>query len=497
MLGRAGDTLGRCDRKIEALNNLATELLTHVPPKSKEAGVLNGYKTDLVRKAEEARDIDKRRHKEQADQKRMRGRLAARPDLEPLMVILADERQDAKDCIAVERDAKILYDSLQPIEAALNKDGNANAANKLEELKRRLKGAKKDAKDLDEKCADFDREADDLAGALRTAIPNTKDPDMLKKLQNAEKELKDPLIKEARGIESDKPGWNDELGKIEAAIKLLDANNPDPDKIDELLDRVGRADEEVKADEREIDALKARLRPLDKLADLAHRGLGDDLKGLELRIKACTDDLKDLDKKLERIEVKDGKNVGRINKLKKDPYKDKERDLDIQEVAKEEIQEKERMNHLFNERNVLQGELNNCLKKLEAARKNPVGIDQLHVEVKELNDRVDFINDSSNQLDTDVETTRDKLEELYKKYYDKKRMVEDTTKKADVEKEALFNLKDNLAPPVLTRLDDLDRKLKTNPQVADPIAQAKLDELKKELKTRLDDCRPVPSLTQT
>ncbi len=496
VLAHAADTLGKCDLKIDELNKRATWLLSHVPPKSKEAGVLNGYKDDLRKKGEEARDIDKRRHKEEADQKRMKGRLAAKPEIEPLMAILGDEIQDAKDCVGVDHDAKVLYDSLKPIDLALNKDGNQNAQNKLDELKRRLKGAKKDKKDLDEKCNDFDREADDLGRILKDAMTGTKDPEMKKKLEDATKRLNDPLKKEAGQIEKEKPSWGDELGLIEKAVQGLDQNNPDPDKIDELLERVIKADEEVKSDEREIDALKVQLRPIDKLADEAHRGLGDDLRGLELNVKACTDDLKDLDKKLERIEKKDEKNVGRLNRLKKDPYKDKERDLDIQVIAKEEIQEKERINHLFSERDVLQGELNACLKKLDSARKNPVPVDPLHKEVRELNDRVDFINDTCNQLETDVEDTRDKLEDLQKKYYDKKRVVEDLTKQAQLEKEALGEVKDIRAPDVLKRLRGLDKKFKGHPTVQDPISQAKLDELKKELGVRLADVTPIPGETE-
>ena len=121
VLVRAGDTLGKCDTKIDQLNKISTDLLTHVPPKSAEANKLNGYKTDLLKKGEEARDIDKRRHKEEADQKRMKLRLADKPEIEPLMKVLADERKDAEDCKGVEKDAKILYESLGPIEAGLNR----------------------------------------------------------------------------------------------------------------------------------------------------------------------------------------------------------------------------------------------------------------------------------------------------------------------------------------------------------------------------------------
>ena len=124
VLVRAGDTLGKCDTKIDQLNKISTDLLTHVPPKSAEANKLNGYKTDLLKKGEEARDIDKRRHKEEADQKRMKLRLADKPEIEPLMTVLADERKDAEDCKGVEKDAKILYESLRPIEAGLNTDGD-------------------------------------------------------------------------------------------------------------------------------------------------------------------------------------------------------------------------------------------------------------------------------------------------------------------------------------------------------------------------------------
>ena len=127
VLGRAGETLGKCDVKIDLLNKKATDLFTHVPPKSAEAKKLNGYKVDLLGKADEARNIDKRRHKEESDQKRMRLRLQDKPEIEPLMTVLADERKDAEDCKGVEKDARILYESLGPIEAGLNTDGDLNA----------------------------------------------------------------------------------------------------------------------------------------------------------------------------------------------------------------------------------------------------------------------------------------------------------------------------------------------------------------------------------
>ena len=181
--------------------------------------------------------------------------------------------------------------------------------------------------------------------------------------------------------------------------------------------------------------------------------------------------------------------------MKKDPFKDKERDIDVEEVAKEELNEKERLNHLFSERDHLQSELNKCLKKLEDARVNPTPVDPLHKEVRELNDRVDFLNDSSNQLDTDVEVTRDKLEDLYKKYYDKKRMAEDLGRDVAKERDDLQLIKDVKAPAVLKRLNDLDKKFKVHPQVGDVANQAKLDDLKKELKKKLDDVTKVPKDT--
>ena len=43
-------------------------------------------------------------------------------------------------------------------------------------MKKKLYEAKKDLKDIDDKCGDFKREAKDVEDALNAAIPGIKDP---------------------------------------------------------------------------------------------------------------------------------------------------------------------------------------------------------------------------------------------------------------------------------------------------------------------------------
>ena len=59
---------------------------------------------------------------------------------------------------------------------------------------------------------------------------------MKKKLDDARKELKDPLQKEEGNIKKDNPRSKAELQKLEDYIKKLDPNNPDPDAVDNFFD---------------------------------------------------------------------------------------------------------------------------------------------------------------------------------------------------------------------------------------------------------------------
>ena len=68
-LAVADVTLDKCDKKIDELNGLADEAIRRFPPKSAEAKKFNAHKEDLKRKAAQARNIDKRGHKEHSDQR--------------------------------------------------------------------------------------------------------------------------------------------------------------------------------------------------------------------------------------------------------------------------------------------------------------------------------------------------------------------------------------------------------------------------------------------
>ena len=82
-------------------------------------------------------------------------------------------------------------------------------------------------------------------------------------------------------------------------------------------------DVKIKNDEKKIDELRNRLHPIDKLADDAHKSLGDTLHGAARDSKGLDEDLAEINKKLDRIKKKVSDNEKKIDQLKKDPYKDK------------------------------------------------------------------------------------------------------------------------------------------------------------------------------
>ena len=161
-------------------------------------GSLNG-------KAVEARNIDKRKHKEDADQEKMRERVAMKPGVELLVRLADDVYAGHKDCEGVRVDSEILYKSLQDLEKEMEKDSKSGKRNKLEDLRKLLYEAMKDNQDVDDKCFDFHREAKDLEDSLNAAIESTKDPAANRQLQDLKKKLEVPLKKEATDIHGDVP----------------------------------------------------------------------------------------------------------------------------------------------------------------------------------------------------------------------------------------------------------------------------------------------------
>ena len=103
------------------------------------------------------------------------------------------------------KDAEILYKSLQDLEKEMDKDGRVGKRNKLDDLRKLLFEAKKDLQDVDDKCFDFHREAKDLEDSLNSAIESTKDPAANRQLQDLKKKLDVPLKKEAGEVHGDVP----------------------------------------------------------------------------------------------------------------------------------------------------------------------------------------------------------------------------------------------------------------------------------------------------
>lgn len=73
-LESANDLLKKCDVKIDDLNIRADEGIRRFPPKSEEGKKFDGYKKELRLRDKECRDIYARKHKEDADQTRMKDR---------------------------------------------------------------------------------------------------------------------------------------------------------------------------------------------------------------------------------------------------------------------------------------------------------------------------------------------------------------------------------------------------------------------------------------
>ncbi len=210
----ANGILTKCDDKIDTLNYKADDAIRRFPHKSPEAKLFTGYKEDLKKKALEARNIDKRKHKEHADQSKMRDRVFKEPGLELLMRLADDVKEGHHDCEGVKRDADVLYKSLHDLEKDMERDGRTGKRNKLEDLRIRLYEAMKDCNDVDDKCYDFHREAKDLDDSLAAALEGTKDPAANRQLNDLKKKLEVPLRKEAGEIHSDVPPRKKLLAQI-------------------------------------------------------------------------------------------------------------------------------------------------------------------------------------------------------------------------------------------------------------------------------------------
>ena len=82
-------------------------------------------------------------------------------------------------------------------------------------------------------------------------------------------------------------------------------------------------DDKIKRDEKRVDELRNKLRPIDRLADESHKAIGDTLHGATRDSKGLNDDLVEISKKLDRIKRKIGNNDKKLDLIKKTPLKDK------------------------------------------------------------------------------------------------------------------------------------------------------------------------------
>ncbi len=250
-------------------------------------------------------------------------------------------------------------------------DEKKGKQNKLDDLRKRLVLARKDLFDVQEKTDDFDREEKDVEEALDAAIPGMPDPAAKKQLQDLKKKLNDPLKKEAGQIRKATPPNAKVLADIDEAIKHLDLEHPDPEKVDDLRELLDDTHRKISADEKHIDELRAKLRPIDKAADDAHKALGDSLRGADRDLKSLDDDLRDLERKGDRIKKKLEHNDRMLTDEKKDSYKDKERDDELASLTKEHEGERKDYLEMKAHTEDLRRKYADLKKRFDIARKDP------------------------------------------------------------------------------------------------------------------------------
>lgn len=265
------------------------------------------------------------------------------------------------------------------------------------------------------------------------------------------RKLNDPLKKEAGDIRKRTPPNDKVLAEIDDAISKLDPEHPDPAKVDDLRDLLNDAHYKIAKDEKHIDELRAKLRPIDKAADDAHKALGDSLRGADRSLKALDDDLRDLERKGDRIKKKLDHNEKLLGDEKKDPYKDKERDDELAALNKEHDGERKEYVDLKARTDDLRKKYGDLKKRLDLARKDPskASPEDIQRDAEKINDLVNKENDRGNHLESEVDDTLHKIEGFQRKYNDKKRRVADANRKADDELRDVKRLNATLIPDAL------------------------------------------------
>lgn len=142
-LTKAKEALDESDKRMARMRNEADDALKRVNPKSEEAKRIEELR-DAVREREQmARDIEKRKHKEEADAKKTRDRVKSGPGLDGLLRIANQEvPENASDCQGVRGDAEQLRESLNGLDGALREARKKGAAKKAKELRDRLQRAR-------------------------------------------------------------------------------------------------------------------------------------------------------------------------------------------------------------------------------------------------------------------------------------------------------------------------------------------------------------------
>ena len=127
-------------------------------------------------------------------------------------------------------------------------------------------------------------------------------------------------------------------------------------------------------------------------------------------------------------------------------------------------------------------------KSLDVAKKDPTKMspEELQIEIEKVNNVVNAENDRANQIEVDVDETKDKLEHFVRKYDDKKKKVMDAQRKCADELRELNRLNNTRIPEVKQKLDNMNRRLEKLPPTS-PVNQQRADALREDTRIKLTE----------
>ena len=496
-LGKAKEALDESDKRMARMRAEADDALKRVSPKSGEAKKLEELREAVREREQMARDIEKRKHKEEADARKTRERVKSGPGLDGLLRIANQEvPENASDCQGVKADAEQLRESLNGLEGALKDERKKSAAKKAKELRDRLQKARQQQLDVGDKTRDFEREAKRLEEALEQAIAGTSDPQVKASLAHQKARLKEPLGAEAKALAKKVAPIDKDIAKLEQQLVALEANPESPSVLEDmeaLGERIAPTESGLNEAEKKIDELTSQLRPIERAADNANRAMGETLRAAERGLAGVEDDLGELDEKHARIEKKLKATEAALEEGKS-LAPDKEREEAEKKLQAEHENEARALDELKRQKQALQKKAASLKKMVESA-KDAAGKDKpagkqgfspeaLQAQIDKAEKEAEDAKKKANALDADVDETKDKLDAARQAFLRKMGVLAQAQKKAEDDLKETERLARERVPEVSRKVDEAKKRLDALSAVAgaqSPEQAQRVEELRKAL----------------